>query len=1146
MGTYRCPSSQAVSVSQAPPLFLKTVEITSGRTSTPIVTRYAAPIQTQRACVTLGPSIANRSKSFVEAPPTTSDLDIAVVTATQIGDTVQVGRHTYEVTCQLGRGAFGVVWEAFARGETEVEGDKCLVAVKCSMPSSQPAMEGAVAETQVLKQLTDALSSDKRASAHVPCYLSHSIVAGPPGKSAVTLAMSKVTGRPVDRWLYGVNEKHLMTITMTELFYGPFPEGRFKSMNFDSACSVASSLLLQVSPVFAALTNIAFHRDISAHNFMVDDLSDTQAPQLDFTVIDFGLAVHSRNWKQSWPTTCIAGDPRYWSPATWMHFVYGHKYVVMHPDQSYRRQYEERLDHFPMGVLVLEVLFSLWEGPGACSVDDVAIRELLEVRRAWREYFSGAYILFQEFHANEGTGVSKLRERLLRSRDLVKLGDDLRVLCTALRAAARCSSNVAVTPLLIVAADLLSANGSISWQQIPTMLVGGSSSENSLCFEKVATPAAASMSFPKPNHRRVWSTDQASSLASISAGVMSEHANNFGCQQASISPQQPFKKPTHRRVWSIDQATSLASNTPELSRKESHVAAEADVIEIEKCGFPAVPRLPTLLEVASPACSPTAASVKDPSPPPSHRLSMCSPDECPPDEFFLSEITPPVIVPKVIPSRPGDFVQVGRRTYEMVRELGRGAFGIVWEAQEYMDGVDGGESACVAVKCSVPNSQPALEGAVFETHVLKQLTEALPFDVDASRRVPRYLGHNVVAGAGGKSAVTVAMSKLQGMPLDKWLYGVSEKTLMKIQMTELLDGPLPNGKRATHNLVAACSAAKALLSQVSPVFAALSGIAYHRDISAHNFLVNDAHSVDGISPPDFSVLDFGLAVRANSWNQEWQGACIGGDPRYWSPATWMHFAYGHKYLEGHPDQTFRRQYEERIDHFSLGVLVLEVLFALWEGPDTELVADIDTMRGLVEVRAAWRAYWSDAYNFFQQFHSEGGKGFVALREGLVRSQALVHFVAKLRTLCSTLRSAVSLCKSNTTIAPLLWIAADFLDGGGSILWSQLPVLLKDGVVGDFGGRGEVAVVPQTQRRTHRRVWSVDQASSLVSRTPELSAVPKSPVPVERQFSHRKQISEHGAGGQDHSVVGAIRWRHSVGGGGVPAHIQRSASVMSRQ
>jgi len=330
------------------------------------------------------------------------------------------------------------------------------------------------------------------------------------------------------------------------------------------------------------------------------------------------------------------------------------------------------------------------------------------------------------------------------------------------------------------------------------------------------------------------------------------------------------------------------------------------------------------------------------------------------------------------------------------------------------------------------------------------------------------------------------------------------------------------------------------------VFAALAGIAFHRDISAHNFLVSDSHSRDGINPPEFAVLDFGLAVRAHSWFQDWKSACIGGDPRYWSPATWMHFAYGHKYLEGHPDQSFKHQYEERIDHYSLGVLVLEVLFALWAGPDAEVVADVNTMRGLVEVRVAWRSYWSAAYDFFQQFHSEGGKGVLPLRERLMRTQDLVHFVSKLRALCSSLRSAASLCKSQSNISPLFSIAADFLDGGGSICFSQVPVLLENGAAGEVGSGGEVAVVPRVQKRSHRRVWSVDQATSLMSCTPELSAIPKSPASVERQFSHRKQLSEYGVGTHDLAAVGPIRWRHSSGGlAAHPApHLHRSPSVLS--
>jgi len=141
MGTYRSPSSQPVLVNQAGQLFLKTVEISAGRQTTLPVTRCSVPINNQCVRVAPGHSLTQNH--------------IAAMHATQVGDSVQVGGYTYEVTRQLGRGAFGVVWEAFVKGDNEGEGSNSMVAVKCSMPSSPPAMEGAITETQVLRQLTE-------------------------------------------------------------------------------------------------------------------------------------------------------------------------------------------------------------------------------------------------------------------------------------------------------------------------------------------------------------------------------------------------------------------------------------------------------------------------------------------------------------------------------------------------------------------------------------------------------------------------------------------------------------------------------------------------------------------------------------------------------------------------------------------------------------------------------------------------------------------------------------------------------------------------------------------------------------------------------------------------------------------------------
>merc|ERR1719329_1128689 len=129
----------------------------------------------------------------------------------------------------------------------------------------------------------------------------------------------------------------------------------------------------------------------------------------------------------------------------------------------------------------------------------------------------------------------------------------------------------------------------------------------------------------------------------------------------------------------------------------------------------------------------------------------------------------------------------------------------------------------------------------------------------------------------------------------------------------------------------------------------------------------------GIGGVNFVMIDFGLAVESQRWREEWRATNIAGDPRYWSPATWLNFAYGPQYLDSHPDAGLRRQYEARLDHHAFGVLVLEVFFALWDGEPSGLEA-------MTQARSAWRTYWTRAYGFFQRFHGDGGQGFVQLRK----------------------------------------------------------------------------------------------------------------------------------------------------------------------
>jgi len=178
-------------------------------------------------------------------------------------------------------------------------------------------------------------------------------------------------------------------------------------------------------------------------------------------------------------------------------------------------------------------------------------------------------------------------------------------------------------------------------------------------------------------------------------------------------------------------------------------------------------------------------------------------------------------------------VTVGRRIFEPKRKIGQGSFAVVWEVLECGSEMSFGDSdparsrmtkptgVPLALKCSTPHSQQMLEACVFEAEVLQQLAKLLQTDADAGQRVPRYVTHSQTcklpaktSGHGGtpkqstsgaQDQVLLAMSKLDGKPLDQWLYGVDENRLKTLPMAKLLDGPLPGGQLGTRDLAGASS-----------------------------------------------------------------------------------------------------------------------------------------------------------------------------------------------------------------------------------------------------------------------------------------------------------------------------------------------------
>lgn len=367
-------------------------------------------------------------------------------------------------------------------------------------------------------------------------------------------------------------------------------------------------------------------------------------------------------------------------------------------------------------------------------------------------------------------------------------------------------------------------------------------------------------------------------------------------------------------------------------------------------------------------------------------------------------------------------MDVGNRAFEVGVLLGKGAFGQVWEAQER--GVAGAPAA--AVKSTEVQDQAGLNAALLECDVLRQLTQALHPASDTARHVPRYLAHCVMA-----SEVRLAMTRAEGQPLDRWLYGAGIHDMKHLAAAEIVEGLPGRSRVGSLGLAEACDVVGALLSQLSSVFVALQSLAYHRDISAHNIHVSEA--ADG--GLEFVLIDFGMAMHVGSWHREWQTCSLGGDPLYWSPAGWTVFAHGPQYLDKYPH--FRWLYKERADHFSLAVMLLEVFFGLWAGPTRDTCPNV----GLVAVaHSHWRAYFLRVLQLYQQFHSGNGHGFMRLRESLAVSQDLALLTAEWKTLCSALRTAASNIR-DSPCSNILLAVAGLLDSQTPLAWEQIQELL---------------------------------------------------------------------------------------------------------
>eukprot|EP00928_Gymnodinium_smaydae_P081524 TRINITY_DN6502_c0_g1_i1.p1 TRINITY_DN6502_c0_g1~~TRINITY_DN6502_c0_g1_i1.p1 ORF type:complete len:674 (-),score=150.05 TRINITY_DN6502_c0_g1_i1:64-2058(-) len=355
---------------------------------------------------------------------------------------------------------------------------------------------------------------------------------------------------------------------------------------------------------------------------------------------------------------------------------------------------------------------------------------------------------------------------------------------------------------------------------------------------------------------------------------------------------------------------------------------------------------------------------------------------------------------------------VGPYRLSLNGKLGEGEFASVWDATDMVSGTS------LALKIS-----SRVEECAYEVEVLRQLAARLPLDGEIASRVPMLKASGVGAAADGSRILKIAMTKVTGRTLDRWLYGMDAQAMKTVDIRTVLDCPLPGGVARTFGLAQSVTAAAELIRQVSSVFSILSTFAYHRDLAAHNVLVSNERGRF-----EFGVIDFGLSVDRARWHAgAWRQLTIAGDPRYWEPSSWVGVSMGMKTF----DEATTRAYLERQDYHAMGVLVLEVLFGLWNGVDGGAAA-----AALRPAALAWRKFWAASLDCFQSFWRDHGMAARMRWAAEQRAEMLRSMLRELQAACRAASRAIPQGPAGFGAGPVLAACAEFIDVNSSITWLE--------------------------------------------------------------------------------------------------------------
>lgn len=305
-----------------------------------------------------------------------------------IGGLARVGKHTFRVTSSLGQGSFSSVWAAVRIDAEGCDPDSLYVAIKETVCQHAMEIQDAENEGKILEQIAGT-------SSRIPGLIAIETSANAAGTKSVRMAMSKVPGDSVGAFLNKWKEKH------GGYFHVPTADPHAVESQLSEAFIWGRELILQMLPVFEAVSPIALHRDVNTHNLLVNTESgDLCAPE--FGLIDFGLAIEMNNWPSQSLQVPVVGDCRYWPASAWLIFAAGGAELAKYPPLL--MEYRTQLDSHALGITALQVFVELLPNPVAGSPAVAVVpEEFWALRSAWEHYWKDAtrfweplYLAFQK------------------------------------------------------------------------------------------------------------------------------------------------------------------------------------------------------------------------------------------------------------------------------------------------------------------------------------------------------------------------------------------------------------------------------------------------------------------------------------------------------------------------------------------------------------------------------------------------------------------------------------------------------------------------------------------------------------------------------------------------------------------------------